>query len=99
VINLPAPSSKRAEHYELDAADLAKVVRLYALRSWIEQGYKQLKYSLGWAQYQEGFLDSPSLEVGEVCVYLLLVGVLGSWEVGSPPVVIKVRRMHPFVAK
>jgi hypothetical protein len=53
VINLPAPSSKRAEHYELDAADLAKVVRLYALRSWIEQSYKQLKNSLGWAQYQD----------------------------------------------
>src|SRR4051794_24738609 len=51
--NLPAPGSKRAaEHSELDAADLAEVVRLYALRSWIEQSYKQVKNSLGWAQYQ-----------------------------------------------
>ncbi len=50
--NIPAPGSKRAEHSELDAADLAEVVRLYALRSWIEQSYKQVKNSLGWAQYQ-----------------------------------------------
>lgn len=53
--NLPAPAgSKRAEHSELDAADLAEeVVRLYSLRSWIEQSYKkQVKNSLGWAHYQ-----------------------------------------------
>jgi hypothetical protein len=27
-------------------------VRLYSLRSWIEQSYKQVKNSLGWAHYQ-----------------------------------------------
>lgn len=37
--NLPAPDySKRAEHSELGAADLAEIVRLYSLRKgWIEQ--------------------------------------------------------------
>jgi DDE superfamily endonuclease len=50
--NLPAPDSKRAEHSELGAADLAEIVRLYSLRSWIEQSYKQVKNSLGWAHYQ-----------------------------------------------
>ena len=25
---------------------------MYALRSWIEQSYKQVKNSLGWAHYQ-----------------------------------------------
>jgi hypothetical protein len=33
-------------------ADVAEVSRLYALRSWIEQSYKQVKNSLGWAHYQ-----------------------------------------------
>ena len=33
-------------------ADLAEVVRLYGLRNWVEQQYKQVKHSLGWSQYQ-----------------------------------------------
>jgi hypothetical protein len=33
-------------------ADLAAVVRLYGLRQWVEQAYKQVKISLGWSQYQ-----------------------------------------------
>jgi len=33
-------------------ADLAEVVRLYGLRMWVEQSYKQTKYALGWGQYQ-----------------------------------------------
>ncbi|CDS50558.1 Mobile element protein [Polaromonas sp. CG9_12] len=35
--NLPAP--------------LAEMVRLYGLRNWIEQGYKQMKDELGWADF------------------------------------------------
>ena len=33
-------------------ADLAEIVRLYGLRNWVEQAYKQVKHSLGWSQYQ-----------------------------------------------
>lgn len=36
----------------LATADLAAVVRLYGLRTWVEQQYKQVKGSLGWSQYQ-----------------------------------------------
>ena len=36
----------------LAEADLAEVVRLYGLRNWVEQQYKQVKHSLGWSQYQ-----------------------------------------------
>ncbi len=36
----------------LAAAALAEVVRLYGLRNWVEQTYKQIKHSLGWSQYQ-----------------------------------------------
>jgi hypothetical protein len=27
-------------------------VRLYSLRNWVEQGYKQVKHELGWADFQ-----------------------------------------------
>lgn len=33
-------------------ADVAEIVRLYSLRNWVEQQYKQVKTSLGWSQYQ-----------------------------------------------
>ena len=36
----------------LAEADLAEIVRLYGLRNWVEQQYKQVKHSLGWSQYQ-----------------------------------------------
>ena len=45
--NLPRPSSRRAQQ-----ANLAEVVRLYGLRNWVEQGYKQVKGELGWADFQ-----------------------------------------------
>jgi hypothetical protein len=45
--NLPCPRSRRAQQ-----ADLAEVVRLYGLRNWVEQGYKQVKGELGWADFQ-----------------------------------------------
>jgi SRSO17 transposase len=50
--NLPAPGSSRTDHCDLEAANLTEVVRLYALRNWIEQSYKQVKNALGWAHYQ-----------------------------------------------
>ncbi len=53
VTNLPAPGSTRAaEEGALPAADLAEIVRLYGLRMWVEQSYKQTKGALGWSQYQ-----------------------------------------------
>jgi Transposase DDE domain len=45
--NLPRPRNRRAQQ-----ADLAEVVRLYGLRNWVEQGYKQVKGELGWADFQ-----------------------------------------------
>lgn len=50
--NLPAPDSTRASQSPLAPADLEEVVRLYSLRNWVEQSYKQVKHALGWAQYQ-----------------------------------------------
>src|SRR5215217_2773107 len=50
--NLPRPGSPRAAASPLAPADLAEVVRLYGLRLWVEQGYKQVKGELGWADFQ-----------------------------------------------
>jgi hypothetical protein len=52
VTNLPNPSSERSAEGDLAAADLAEVVRLYGLRMWVEQSYKQVKHVLGWSDYQ-----------------------------------------------
>jgi DDE superfamily endonuclease len=53
----PATLPERATWYlattlAVEEADLAEVVRLYGLRHWVEQSYKQVKGSLGWSQYQ-----------------------------------------------
>jgi DDE superfamily endonuclease len=52
--NLPASSGGReAEGQALLApASVAEVVRLYGLRMWVEQSYKQVKHALGWSDYQ-----------------------------------------------
>lgn len=48
VTNLP----RRVRHGRHRPATLAEIVRLYSLRNWIEQEYKQVKHELGWADFQ-----------------------------------------------
>src|SRR5215203_4146941 len=54
--NLPHPTSSCTGAYEeeskLEVADLSEIVRLYGLRMWVEQSYKQVKHVLGWSDYQ-----------------------------------------------
>lgn len=52
VTNLPASVLEQEESQWLSLAALEEVVRLYGLRQWVEQSYKQVKHVLGWAQYQ-----------------------------------------------
>ena len=52
VSNLPADGSERAKTSEIKPASVATIVRLYGLRMWVEQSYKQVKGTLGWAEYQ-----------------------------------------------
>lgn len=54
VTNLPLPGSARALQAPraLGTASLEEVVRLYGLRMWVEQSYKQVKQELGWADFQ-----------------------------------------------
>jgi SRSO17 transposase len=49
--NLPRPHRRRARA-GFPPADLAEIVRLYSLRNWVEQSYKQVKGELGWADFQ-----------------------------------------------
>jgi DDE superfamily endonuclease len=50
--NLPRPGSCRAEEWPAPPADLEEIARLYGLRNWVEQSYKQAKQELGWADFQ-----------------------------------------------
>jgi hypothetical protein len=49
---LPRPGGPRAAGSVHPAADVAEVVRIYGIRHWVEQGYKQVKDELGWADFQ-----------------------------------------------
>lgn len=49
--NLPCPGSPQAVDSLVAAADLAEVVRIYGLRNWVEQSYRQVKQELGWADF------------------------------------------------
>ena len=50
--NLPRPGSPAAAHSPHPPAELAELVWIYGIRNWIEQGYKQVKDELGWADFQ-----------------------------------------------
>ena len=50
--NLPLPGTDRAAGSRHRPADSAEVVRLYGLRNWVEQGYRQVKQERGWADFQ-----------------------------------------------
>jgi hypothetical protein len=52
VTNLPRPGGPREVGSAWPAASLAEIVRLYGIRNWIEQSYKQVKDELGWADFQ-----------------------------------------------
>ena len=48
----PGPAARARRAARIPAAGLAEIVRLYAIRNWIEQSYKQVKDELGWADFQ-----------------------------------------------
>jgi len=52
VTNLPRPGGPRERESPWPAAPLAGIVRIYGLRHWVEQSYKQVMDELGWADFQ-----------------------------------------------
>jgi hypothetical protein len=59
VTNLPRPGGPRQADSPHPAAGLAEIVRIYGIRHWIEQSYKQVKDELGWATSRSA-LTAPS---------------------------------------
>jgi hypothetical protein len=52
VTNLPRPGGPREQGSPHPAADLAEVTRIYGIRHWTQESYKQVKDELGWADFQ-----------------------------------------------
>ena len=52
VTNLPRPGGPQMAGSPYPPADLAEITRIYGIRHWIEQSYKQVKDELGWADFQ-----------------------------------------------
>lgn len=52
VTNVPAPTEGTEGDPPFPPASLEEVIRLYGLRTWVEQSYKHVKQTLGWSQYQ-----------------------------------------------
>ena len=50
--DLPRPGGPREADSPHRAVDYAEIVRVYGLRIWVEQSYKQIKDELGWADFQ-----------------------------------------------
>ena len=50
--NLPRPGGPREAGSPHPAAPLAEIVRIYGIRHWTGQSYKQVKDQLGWADFQ-----------------------------------------------
>ncbi len=49
--NLPHPTAPEMTALPVAPADLREVIRLYGLRNWVEQSYKQTRQELGWADF------------------------------------------------
>jgi hypothetical protein len=75
--NLPAPGSGRENESDLAPAGVEEVVRLYGLRMWVEQSYKQVKHARRLERLPgQGRHSHPSpLGVGVLGVLVLLVGI------------------------
>jgi hypothetical protein len=75
VTNLPAPSASPAPASSFAPANLEEVIRLYGLRMWVEQGYKQVKdaTSLVTISSAKRSGDAPTLAVGLLRLLVLLV--------------------------
>jgi len=50
--SLPRPGGPREADSPHPPADLAEITRIYGIRHWVEQSYKQVKDELGWADFQ-----------------------------------------------
>jgi hypothetical protein len=83
VTNLPRPGGPRAAGSPHPPADLAEIVRIYAIRNWIEQSYKQVKDELGWADFQ--VRSDIAIRRHQALVCCAFCFCWAAWLAGHPP--------------
>src|SRR5215212_7331918 len=81
--NLPRPGAPHADDVPFAPADLAEIVRLYGLRNWVEQGYKQLKQELGWADFM--VRSDPAIRRHWYLVFCAFSFCWRAWFTTGPP--------------
>ena len=83
VTNLARPGGPREEDSPWPAASLAEIVRIYGLRHWVEQSYKQVKDELGWADFQ--VRSDIAIRRHQALVNCAFCFCWDTWLTGSPP--------------
>jgi hypothetical protein len=83
VTNLPRPGGPREAESVHPAAGLAEIVRIYGIRHWIEQGYKQVKDQLGWADFQ--VRSDTAIRRHQALVNCAFSFCWNAWFAASPP--------------
>jgi hypothetical protein len=83
VTNLPRPGGPRAADSPHPAASLAEIVRIYGIRNWIEQSYKQVKDELGWADFQ--VRSDTAIRRHQVLVNCAFSFCWAAWFADHPP--------------
>jgi hypothetical protein len=81
--NLPRPGGPRAAGSVHPAADLAEIVRIYGIRHWTEQSYKQVKDELGWADFQ--VRSDVAIRRHQVLVTCAFSFCWAAWFADQPP--------------
>src|SRR5246500_5500680 len=81
--NLPRPGGPREADSPHPAAGLAEIVRIYGLRHWVEQSYKQVKDELGWADFQ--VRSDTAIRRHQVLVCCAFSFCWATWFADSPP--------------
>jgi hypothetical protein len=81
--NLPRPGSPREATSAHPPADLAEVTRIYGIRHWIEQSYKQIKDQLGRADFQ--VRSDPAIRRHQSLVNCAFCFCWDAWFAENPP--------------
>ena len=81
--NLPRPGGPRQASSLHPPADLADVTRIYGIRHWIEQSYKQVKDELGWADFQ--VRSDTAIRRHQTLVNCAFCFCWGAWFADNPP--------------
>jgi hypothetical protein len=83
VTSLPRPGGPREAGSLHPAAPLAEIVRIYGIRNWIEQSYKQVKDELGWADFQ--VRSDIAIRRHQVLVNAAFSFCWAAWFADTPP--------------